>query len=752
MSTEQKRILLIEDNRADAALLEAMLDSGAAPCSITWTDRLKSALTLLPRDTFDAILLDLSLPDSHGMATLEKVQAAAQAIPIIIVTGREDEQLAISSLRRGAQDYLLKDGLTGRSIARAVQYAIDRKQAELALRRSEQRYHALFNAMNEGFALHEIIRGRDGEPRDYRFLDLNPAFERLTGLKREDVLGKTVRDKMPHDEPVWLERYRHVALTGEPDHFDHASARFGRHYEVTAYRTGPDRFAVLLKDVTELKAMQRREKEDAVRLAWGQSALDTISAMREGVLLLELDGTIISINPAVERLTGLVGGEIVGRKLATVLPGLLGEAELGTVLRGLELLRSGTVPELPPLLTQTPDGKISHVLPGISLIEAPAGRKRVAVLTLTDVTDVHEAARRLEQSERKYRELVENASSLIMRVTPEHKITFFNEYAQTFFGYEAAEVLGRSVVGTIVPEVDSQGRDSNLVLREALARIGLDGSYECENVCKSGRRVWVQWANRAVRDEQGAVTEILCVGTDITLRREMEAEAVRSQQRLRALTERLSVAEEEERWRISRRIHDSIIQNLSLANIRLGSVAASQDDAREEARSTMREARDLLVQAIDDCRMVMSDLTPALLYELGLIPALRELGRRLAEKHGARISIEDDGCEKSMSHPLRAFLFESAREMIMNALKHAGPCELRVAARCSGTELMLTVTDTGCGFNARTLGKTPDHHGGFGLFNIRQRLEGLGGRLEIESAPGRGTRATIVTPLEAAGR
>jgi PAS domain S-box-containing protein len=498
----------------------------------------------------------------------------------------------------------------------------------------------------------------------------------------------------------------------------------------------------------ELKAMQRKEQDDAVRLARGQSAVATISAMREGVVLLELDGTITSVNPAVERTLGLSREDVVGRDIKTILPDLLGDGELRRSRRGLESLVHGGIPQFPALRLQRPGGQVSYILPSASLMDAPEGDRRVAVLTLRDVSDLHKASERVRQSERKYRELVENANSIIMRVTPEHTITFFNEYAQRFFGYTLDEVLGRPVIGTLVPEVDSEGRDLREVLRSITATTELHAANENENVCKDGRRVWVHWSNRAIRDGRGQLVEILCVGTDIARRREMEAEALRYQARLRELAERLVAAEEEDRWRISRNIHDTIIQTLSLSSIRLASMAEPLAGVQlHEEANRLRDVRTLLDQAINECRRVMSDLTPALLYELGLVPALRELAQTLEAKHGVKVAVDDHEPEQRLPNPLRGLLFESARELVMNALKYAGPCDIRVALSRHDSGLAISVADNGKGFDPAA-GTPRDRKGGFGLFSIRQRLEGLGGKLEIQSAPGRGTTATITVPIE----
>jgi len=131
------------------------------------------------------------------------------------------------------------------------------RKIEDVLRQSERRYRTLFETMTEGFALHEIIVDEKGRPCDYRYIDVNPAFERLTGLKRADLIGKRVLEILPGTEPVWIESFGRVALTGEPLHIENYSSELGRWYEVIAYCPGPMQFAVVFTDVTGLRAAKQ---------------------------------------------------------------------------------------------------------------------------------------------------------------------------------------------------------------------------------------------------------------------------------------------------------------------------------------------------------------------------------------------------------------------------------------------------------------------------------------------------------------
>ena len=125
----------------------------------------------------------------------------------------------------------------------------DYRQQE-ALRRSEERFRTLVETSINAIALHEIITDEEGNPVDYRFLSVNQAFEKLTGLSREDLVGKRVLEVLPDTEPYWIERYGQVALTGEPQEFEDFSQEFNKYFLVRAYSPGRGLFVVVFDDVT----------------------------------------------------------------------------------------------------------------------------------------------------------------------------------------------------------------------------------------------------------------------------------------------------------------------------------------------------------------------------------------------------------------------------------------------------------------------------------------------------------------------
>ena len=180
---------------------------------------------------------------------------------------------------------------------------IERKRAEQVIKENEEKYRSLFNSMTEGFALHEILYDEAGVPSDYRFLEINPSFERLTGLERNLTVGRTVREILPDIEDSWIEKYGSVALTGQPIHFEDYTVTLQKWYEAYCYSPKRNQFAVLFFDITERKQAEAQLQYQATLL----------SNVNDAIIASDAEYRLTAWNSAAEFLYGWKAEEILGQ-------------------------------------------------------------------------------------------------------------------------------------------------------------------------------------------------------------------------------------------------------------------------------------------------------------------------------------------------------------------------------------------------------------------------------------------------------
>ena len=197
-ATDQIDILLVEDNPADIFVLKKMLNASPLRINTLYTtDKIMDAHKALQAQHFHITLLDLSLPDSFGLQTYLGIKPSVQEIPVIILTGLNDASIALEALKEGAQDYLVKGKFNSDLLSRAIQYSLERKKAEEALRISEEKYRQMFY---QNFFPSWIY-----DPVSLRILEVNDAAIKKYGYRRKEFLTLTLKDiRPPEDIPELL--------------------------------------------------------------------------------------------------------------------------------------------------------------------------------------------------------------------------------------------------------------------------------------------------------------------------------------------------------------------------------------------------------------------------------------------------------------------------------------------------------------------------------------------------------------------
>ncbi len=356
------------------------------------------------------------------------------------------------------------------------------------------------------------------------------------------------------------------------------------------------------------------------------------------------------------------------------------------------------------------------------------------ILVLQRKREVSEAQSRLAS-------IIEFSDDAIISKTLDGFIISWNAGAERIYGYKAEEAIGKNCSILFPPDVPNELPG----ILERVKRGEHVGHSETVLMRKDGSRIDVSLTLSPVKDSSGQVVAASAISRDITDRKRAEETLLAYQSRLRSLASELSLAEERERRGIATDLHDSIGQNLALIKIKLGAV-------RELASSTefvkpLEEIGKLLEKTIQNTRSLTFQLSTPVLYELGLEAAVESLCEQF-QTDGILIEFTDDRQSKPVSNDIRIVLFRAVRELLVNVTKHARARSVRVSIRRQGPEIQIAVEDDGVGFDVSTVSVHSVKSEAFGIFNIRERLQYLGGRLMIDSEPGRGTRVTLFAPLE----
>jgi PAS domain S-box-containing protein len=217
------------------------------------------------------------------------------------------------------------------------------------------------------------------------------------------------------------------------------------------------------------------------------------------------------------------------------------------------------------------------------------------------------------------------------------------------------------------------------------------------------------------------------------------------QQELRSLAGKISSAEESERRRISSELHDGTIQNLVLARIHLANLRTTLES--EKAGQLADSINDLLETSLRETRSLIFEISPPVLYELGLEPAVEWLAEHYKQRTGVSIVISGDEGSTKLSEEMNIVVFQSARELLVNIARHAQASQVFINWRHNADSVVLTIEDNGVGFDTESSQVRLATEGGFGLFALRERLKLMGAEIDIESS-GQGTRVNITAPVD----
>ncbi|HBZ25429.1 MAG TPA: hypothetical protein DEO54_04210 [Rikenellaceae bacterium] len=339
------RILAIDDIQDNLISIRAIIADAFPDIEVYTALSGRQGVELARRVTPDIILLDILMPgmDGYEVCKIVKSDPNLEDIPVVFVTAlKESRQNRIQALEAGAEAFLTKpidetemtsqikamlkiraanvfkreekirlEDLVKSRTQELERELNDRIKADAEVRSSEERHRALVNQMQLGLAVHKIVLDEKGEAVDYLFLDVNPAYERITGLKKERVIGRRILEVLPNTEKIWIEKYGNVALTGEPVSFESYSRELGRYFNVIAYKNRENEFAVIVEDITKDKRDEQMQQVlyEVSRASANANLLEDILRVVRDELCKVLDANnffVASYNPETDKLKKII--------------------------------------------------------------------------------------------------------------------------------------------------------------------------------------------------------------------------------------------------------------------------------------------------------------------------------------------------------------------------------------------------------------------------------------------------------------
>jgi PAS domain S-box-containing protein len=619
----------------------------------------------------------------------------------------------------------------------------ERRRAATALKESELLYHGLFTSMDEGFCVIEMIFDPEDKPIDYRFIEVNPAFEKQTGLL--EPIGKRMREFAPNLESYWFELYGRVALTGESAHLVNEAKAINGFYEVHAYRVGePElrRVAVVFSEISE-----RVRSEKALR---EQAAL--LDLARDAIMVRGLDGTIRYWNHGAEEMYGYSRQQAIGRVshelLSTVFPQPLTEIEALVLSGGRwdgelgHTTRNGTRIDVSSqwVLQHDKDGFASGVL---------------------EINNDISARKRMDEARNRLAAIVESSEDAIIGKSDEGIVTSWNDGAEKLFGYTATEMVGRSIQ-ELLP-ADRKQEEAEILHR--IKRGETVNHFETVRAKKDGTFVQVSLTISPIRDANGRITGASKIARNITEKKRMERQLQQSQkmEAIGQLTGGIA--------------HDfNNLLGVIFGNIDLLEPQVAGNEVALKRVKTMQKAAargaDLTRRLLAFCSNV--ELKPAPVELNQSIRNMIELARALGpdikiathlDPSIPLVHVDAAGLESALLN-----LAVNARDAMPNGgtitiATHLSTLEesyqaVRTGELKDGKYARISVSDTGCGMSKETLARVfepffttkPRGKGtGLGLAMVYGFVRQSGGTIRIDSEPGHGTTLTFFLPLARSG-
>jgi PAS domain S-box-containing protein len=359
-----------------------------------------------------------------------------------------------------------------------------------------------------------------------------------------------------------------------------------------------------------------------------------------------------------------------------------------------------------------------------------------------EIADRKKIEKALIESEKQIRTIIQKAPTGIALLDKEGWILECNPALQEMLGYDHNELSGVLFSQAIYPNDVALFKNKFKELIDGNSDIyRIDSRY----IHREFRQVWGSLSASVVRDAAGQPQFVIAMVEDITTKQQAEERIVNYQRQLQSLTSELSLIEERERRRLATNLHDHVGQVLTFVGNKIDEL--HEIGSSHTSDSLIEEIRKLVGQTIKCIRSLIFELSPPILYDLGLEEAIEWLADHFSQEHGLKIQVDKDEQPKPLKTEGNVILFQAVKELLLNIVKHAQATSVKIYIQRACNDLRIIVEDNGIGFENNLIDHKQHKIKGFGLFSIHERLEYYGGSMIIKSEKPQGTRITLLMPM-----
>jgi PAS domain S-box-containing protein len=464
-----------------------------------------------------------------------------------------------------------------------------------------------------------------------------------------------------------------------------------------------------------------------------------LEATSQSVIAVSEDETIVAANGNTEKMFGYRREELMGQKLEILIPEEARAIHANHHKGFFQNMRSRPMGIGLDLEARRKDGSFFPV--EISLGAADVGSSKLAVAFVNDITERKRAETAFRRNEERLRLAVESTGMGTFDLDPRTGSRVLSEQTLHHFGLPSKVEITEEMVRQRVHPDDWEQRSR--VIAEAM-RPGGSGQFTAEfrlATPQGAPQQWISIWGRVLFDKQGQPERVIGVIFDASGRKRLSEAVEASRNEIRALAARLLTAEEDERTRVSRELHDSICQQLASLAIDMGGLAL--DILPEDIRRSLKALQTRIVKASEETRLIAYELHPSILDDLGVGAALQSLCTDFSNRMKVPVSLTNELQRGDLPRAVESCIYRVAQESLHNVAKHSHAKKVSLSLKLKDGHVLLETVDDGSGFALEMIrGKRT-----LGLIGMEERAQLVGGKLSIDTMPGRGTRIALEIPL-----